>query len=269
MKKQFLFLFFLTLTGFSAYAQSFNDTIFTKINDTILCQITMVNDHNIFFNFKKKKKIKSNYISREQVLSYESSNQKTLKIIGRTEYPKCDTCSNYIVLNSGDTIFYGIKLNYLIEDKKLINSISINSNSYTLYGNEDILSVKWENIDYTRIILCNQDRISLYDRSKAYRLYQDDWLGYEIVEGKIPLMIFGYSGMRIILLPFMTQDPIISYDYCIKINDQYKLVPIEKKEFQSFAQQYFSDKKDLIEDIENGVLTRDNIEKILQIYNQK
>jgi len=51
-------------------AQTFSDSIFTK-TDTIVGKITLVNNVNIFYDYKAGKKIKSTYIALADVLTYK------------------------------------------------------------------------------------------------------------------------------------------------------------------------------------------------------
>ena len=61
-------------------AQENKDTIITINNDTILCQITLVNNYNIFYSYnpKRKKRI-STYIPRSEV-NYFAAHDKSIKI---------------------------------------------------------------------------------------------------------------------------------------------------------------------------------------------
>lgn len=113
------YIFVCCIFSFSAFvqSQSFKDTIFTKDNDTILCQITLVNEHNIFYNYKKKKWSRAADISQEQVLTNKSDNPKLLELINRPRFLKCDTCENWLAFKSGDTAYYRITPLYLNHKK--------------------------------------------------------------------------------------------------------------------------------------------------------
>ncbi len=52
-------------------AQNYKDTIFTTQADTIVCQISLVNNYNIFYEVvKKKKRVESTFIARTEVASF-------------------------------------------------------------------------------------------------------------------------------------------------------------------------------------------------------
>ena len=61
--KTLLLLLFPTLI----FAQ---DLIITNSGDSIECTITLVNNHNIFYTYKKKKREESEYISLKKVRTY-------------------------------------------------------------------------------------------------------------------------------------------------------------------------------------------------------
>lgn len=61
-----LWLLGLTLTSFGQY----QDELILTSGDTLPCKITLVNDHNIFYEYKPGKKIISTYTSKEKIRSY-------------------------------------------------------------------------------------------------------------------------------------------------------------------------------------------------------
>lgn len=85
----------------SCKAQNFIDTIITKKVDTIICQITLINNNNIFYNYPiKNTKTESAYISRSKVSQFILNNKDADLM---TEKPKNDSA---IILNSSiDTLF--------------------------------------------------------------------------------------------------------------------------------------------------------------------
>lgn len=70
MKRGYIFILLLIITGNLMIGQELPDQIITKSGDTLNCKITLVNDQNIFYDFKKKKTKKHSYISLKEVVSY-------------------------------------------------------------------------------------------------------------------------------------------------------------------------------------------------------
>ena len=64
-------LFFLVI---NASAQT-NDLIITKVTDSIKCNITLVNDDNIFYEYFKKKTKTTSFINLTKVASYTYKNE--------------------------------------------------------------------------------------------------------------------------------------------------------------------------------------------------
>ncbi len=64
-------LLFITITlfGLNCFSQGYNDLIVTT-NDSIHCQITMVNEHNVFYKYLKKRSIESGMIGITNIVSY-------------------------------------------------------------------------------------------------------------------------------------------------------------------------------------------------------
>lgn len=73
-----IYLILLIILAFVSHvnAQSFEDWIITKQNDTIECKITLINDYSIFYDYKKRRSTKSTYISKCEVLEYFSETYK-------------------------------------------------------------------------------------------------------------------------------------------------------------------------------------------------
>lgn len=100
----------ILLINASLFGQNFNDLIITKNLDSIRCKITMVNDLNIFYQYKKKKNIKTDYISRELVLDFQGENIESITVSKKDvkRHNKCDTCTNWIVDQDNDTIYHNL-----------------------------------------------------------------------------------------------------------------------------------------------------------------
>lgn len=70
--KNYLLILIILALASQLNAQSFEDLIITKQNDTIECNITLINESSIFYDYQKKKKTKSTYISKNEVLEFHS-----------------------------------------------------------------------------------------------------------------------------------------------------------------------------------------------------
>jgi len=125
MTKTYL-TFILLFISLRLLSQDFNDLIITKELDSIKCVITLINDDNIFYQYKKKRTKKSAFISRNLVAKFSGDKIESITIKRKDldRYRKCDTCSNWIVYQNNDTMYYNlsiknsVKLNYSV---KLIN----------------------------------------------------------------------------------------------------------------------------------------------------
>lgn len=69
MKKN-LSLLFVLLVSLKSISQEFKDLIVTNLNDSIHCTITLVNDYDIFYDHKVKKKITSDFIQISDLKCY-------------------------------------------------------------------------------------------------------------------------------------------------------------------------------------------------------
>lgn len=70
MKKRIL-LYLFSFVTITLKSQNFIDTLYTLPDDTIVCQITLINNYNIFYQYKvKKNKFKETFIPRSKVVSY-------------------------------------------------------------------------------------------------------------------------------------------------------------------------------------------------------
>lgn len=67
-------LFCCTFT-LNLYSQDFKDKIFLNSGDTINCRITMINNTNIFYDYPKKRKFESTYVSLKEVDTWELNNE--------------------------------------------------------------------------------------------------------------------------------------------------------------------------------------------------
>jgi hypothetical protein len=65
----FILLILISVSGF-VDAQTFIDQIIMKSGKTISCKITLVNDQNIFYTYKNKRNVKNDYVSLNDINSY-------------------------------------------------------------------------------------------------------------------------------------------------------------------------------------------------------
>lgn len=75
-KKITFLLFLILINSVSAVCQVYSDTIFTS-SDTIVCKITLINNHNIFYSIKKHKSIINTYLQLKEVQNYKSDSSTT------------------------------------------------------------------------------------------------------------------------------------------------------------------------------------------------
>jgi len=97
----YIFFFSLSLAG---VCQSNVDLIVKLDGDTINCQITLINDQNIFYSIYHKKSVKSDFISLNRVKDYYISRPN---IASTPEQNQVKTSFPY---NSSKKMNYGIKI---------------------------------------------------------------------------------------------------------------------------------------------------------------
>lgn len=91
IKNQFTFLLLSLLYCFiplKLCSQNYPDKIYTLKGDSISCEITLINDSNIFYNHIRKKSILSDYIALYKVKNYSwnSKDKKAETIPLKTKY---------------------------------------------------------------------------------------------------------------------------------------------------------------------------------------
>lgn len=79
MRYFILFALVFIATFLELKAQVLNDWIVTKNYDTIHCNITLVNDQNIFYQYQSKKKVKNDNILKSMVIDYKATKAKILE----------------------------------------------------------------------------------------------------------------------------------------------------------------------------------------------
>lgn len=132
------------------------DTIITKKGKIIICTITLINDQNIFYNYKKRKKVYSDYISLDEVNHYSSSNAS----VHQAEIQKEDSTKTKVNrLSKVDTIFTYIGTNIYGKIKRI-------SKSYVL--------IQPINMDYSGTI----------KKSNSLKRVDSKHINYLVVDGK-------------------------------------------------------------------------------------
>lgn len=280
ISKTFVLIFLFI--EFSSFAQSFNDTIFTKTEDTILCQITLVNDHNIFYQYKKKRRTKAADIPRDQVLSYSSGNPNIVEIINRPMYPKCDTCENWVVLKSQDTIFYGLQITFIDENPEDFNPLIdhhviekvqiINKNSPSNIDLTEIESIKWNQTDYYTISLTTEDLKSLHSITNAIHIYGETFLSHQTSSGEFPLyaIIFKRGDhLPVPIPPFTAIVKKVTYRYFTVVDGKKVFIPKGEVNLQSFLRNHFASKPEISDYLKIHNIKYHELDKVFEMANAK
>jgi len=275
-------IFLLLFIEFSSLAQTFNDTIFTKTNDTILCQITLVNDQNIFYQYKKKRRTKAANIPLDQVLSYSSENPKLLEIINRPRFPKCDTCENWAVLHTGDTIFYDLLISFIDEEPeshKIVNKHHIiqkvqiiTNNSSSSFDLEDINSISWNDLEYKSISLNIDEFKSLHTISNAIHIYGESFLTHQILEGKHPLYAISFKRgdhIPVPTPPFTAILKKVTYRYYTIVNGKKIFIPNGEIKLEDFLRRTFASNQDIIDLLKHNTIRYHEVDKVFKLANVK
>lgn len=63
------------------YSQEYKDLIITKTNDTINCNITLVNESSLFYDYLKRNTKHSKYISLNEVLTYSNDGNQVKSVV--------------------------------------------------------------------------------------------------------------------------------------------------------------------------------------------
>ena len=111
--RKILIISYLFVFVISGYSQDFKDLIVTKANDSIHCTITLLNDDNIFYDYKKKKNIENTFVPINKVKKYTYGGKSvtpTKKIISDSVLRKNKEEAKYLAwLNSLDLDYEHIK----------------------------------------------------------------------------------------------------------------------------------------------------------------
>jgi len=257
----FIFIFLFTL---GAFGQDLPDLIVTKEHDSIQCNITFVNNQNIFYEYKNKRRIKSDYISRELVLDFKSTklDEVSFKMLESRVFKDCDTCENFVVLFSDDTIYYNIVIHRFEHTNHILYVSYLRPNSSTNYYAKDLKSIYWDGIEFTHISLSDKD-IKLLRNDFLFKKFLIEWLGVYIIKGNASLIEISY-----ITSSYPYSVPFLVKIYLLEVNKERIVVPKYEKGFVYILKTYLKDNPELIARIKNLELGFSDIEEIIQIYNK-
>lgn len=248
-----------------------------------------------FTNTKKKKSIKANYISRELVLDFKGENleKKTLTKKNAKRYNKCDTCTNWIVENDNDTIFYNLNVKYIKipptlaskatgigfkKDSILIESIVWKDSNTTInYNICDLKFVSWNRINY--FTFTPDFRYEHSNLKYACKKY----LGYYIIKNEASLIRYSSViindaslklheiSFQIPLSVYSSKKTITIPEYCVEIDSKKIMIPKfnRPKHFRIAMMEILHKDKNLVDRIKNKEFEYKDIEEIIAIYNRR
>jgi hypothetical protein len=78
--KRNLSLLILLFFSIKSISQEFKDLIVTNSNDSIRCTITLLNDYDVYYDHKVKKKIVSDFIQISDLKSFTYNNKKVIPV---------------------------------------------------------------------------------------------------------------------------------------------------------------------------------------------
>jgi hypothetical protein len=85
LRQELIILFFLCFCGHGVHAQ-YQDTIMFKNENVIPCDITLVNDQNIFYTYtNEKNKISKTHANQETIISYSKNGKIFSKVDFKSE----------------------------------------------------------------------------------------------------------------------------------------------------------------------------------------
>jgi hypothetical protein len=294
------FSIILVFLGTKLFSQDLNDLIITKNLDSIKCKITLVNDENIFYKYKKKRHIKTTYISRSLILDFKGNDLKelTIKREDLDRYKKCDTCQNWLVDKDGDTIFYNLVVKYMKipsftlssmtefgseRDSSLIESIAYeDSTTFINYNICEVQYISWEGRNYFTFKPDYR-----YDHHNLK--YQcENFLGFYLVKNSVSLIRYSsvyenvnsniYKNTNGLIHNESSRELSMSYsksikttpEYCIEIDNLRIMIPKKNREkhFRIAIMEVLHKDKKLVERIKNKEFEYEDIEEIIKIYNQ-
>lgn len=255
---------FIHLLTLSVFGQSLPDLIVTKEYDSILCNITFVNDQNIFYEYKKKRRIKDDHISRALVLDFQSTklDEISFKMLESRVFKNCDTCENFVVLLSDDTIYYNIAIHRFEQTKHIMYISHLRPNSSTDYYPKDLKRIYWDGVEYTHVSLLDKE-IDLLSDALFFKKFLREWLGVYLVKGNVSLIEISYITSY---YPYVK--PFIEKMYLLEINKERIVVPRSEKPFVYILKTYLKDDPELVVRVVDLEFEFSDIEEIIKIYNK-
>ncbi|MBD79001.1 MAG: hypothetical protein CL840_08790 [Crocinitomicaceae bacterium] len=267
--------FLLFFVNIHLSAQDFNDEIETKDHVIIPCKITLVNNLNIFYKYKKGKKTKTAYIPKEQVLRYDGLELEsvTLSLSNSKMYSKCDTCENWFsahVDNSPDSnkrAYNDLTVRFLKADTTLIESISWTGQyGVRKFGSCDVNEAYWNGRKYFTVYLDLR-----YEPNLLRRYSCNHFLGYYVIKGDISLIKYASSYLtnqyRNHGIPMATNEvEKTNREYCIEIDSVRIKIPRKDDQFRAAIKELFHHDDFLIHGLEKYQWTYDDIERIVKLY---
>lgn len=250
-------------------AQNLQDTIITKTGDTIKCEITFMNDDNIFYKYKQKRKLRSKHISKKNVYHYSSSKIEKVSFNSnsRTVYRKCDTCKNWLVTMNNDSIFYNLIPHPLCNDAYLFSHVACSdSNSVIIFEIPRIKSMMWNGFAYRHISDKDIDIKHLPYTLQEF-INRDQLMGYYRVKGKVSLIKSGYPVKDMPLLTISSYS--LKSVYFLEIDNKLVYMSRIKKEQATLLKELLKDNHDIIAQIRDEGINLFEIVKLLERYNQE
>ncbi len=270
MKRLFIILSTIFF-GSLCFAQDLPDTIITKDADTIICKITFKNDNNIFYDYRPKKSIKSDYIEMASVAkctafgneAAEIAAEKADDIIHLIDIDK----SIYFITNDNDTIYN--QTYHLNEDTTVYNKIDFMKGGESIicgiyYNTQDNKTTYWP-YQVKELTINENKYISFSASAKDYSSAKDKatyTFAKIIEEGNITFVEFWNTGSC----------NSASSNFKSKLN--YALVNkdltsvINAKNFVSVARFYFKDNLTIKNKIVNKEYSFDDLKMITREYNK-
>jgi len=269
--KRFFIILSTIFFGSLCFAQDLPDTIITKDADTILCKITFKNDNNIFYDYRPKKSIKSDYIEISRVAKCTAfgneeaviAAEKVDDIILLIDVDK----SIYFITNDDDTIYN--QTYHLNDDTTVYNKIDFMKGGVRIicgiyYNTEDNKTTYWP-YQVKELRIKEDKYISISTSAKDYSSAKDKatyTFAKVIEEGSITFVEFWNTG-------FCNPD-----SYKGKSKPNYALVNkeltsgINAKNFVSVARFYFKDNPTIKDKIVNKEYSFDDLKMITREYNE-
>lgn len=186
--KSLLLITIFTIFYFTGNCQSFSDTLYFYSGDTTICEITLVNESNIFYSIKTKSKILDSYSPRSEILTYIEVANETPQQYSPVKFD-FETTQNWIL-----GLRFSLQSNYpLINNGFALSGYKNNHNIYVgadyIYLNRSYLKGdsfdKWENqyaglnLGYRFIPNSNNQYLNFYFLC-SYMIFEGEYTEYQL-----------------------------------------------------------------------------------------